>query len=483
MQYKIGRIRMNKISSKSIMSATGAACLLLAAGTQALGGSPSASQVWYVDLLAGGGEDGMSWNGAFTDLQDALGSAVAGDEIWVAGGQYTPTADGQRSVSFQLPSGVGVYGGFVGFESQRAQRNSTNALTVLSGDLNGDDLPGFVNVGENSYHVVVCNGGSNSTVLDGFTIRGGNANGSGSDVNGAGLSNTNTTMTVSACRFEGNLATGSGAGISNVDSDPSIFGCAFTENQSSGGGAAMWNNASSPVIVNSLFARNAHIGGGGESGGIYIGVGSGPLIINCTFTENTANQANGGAIFIHPWNTPALPTRIYNSIFWNNSDTNGGDTDIGTGGTFAGAVVQFTIIQQGFVGAGNSSADPQFADAGAGDYRPAPGSPAIDSADSGSYQGPLFDIAQVNRFLDDPASPNTGSGTPLYLDRGAYEFGVQPCQADLAPPFGVLDFSDVIAFLTAFSSQDPIADLAPPTGVFDFSDVVEYLIAFGAGCP
>jgi len=55
--------------------------------------------------------------------------------------------------------------------------------------------------------------------------------------------------------------------------------------------------------------------------------------------------------------------------------------------------------------------------------------------------------------------------------------------ADLASPFGVLDFSDVVAFLTAFGSMDPAADLALPSGVFDFSDVVAFLSAFGAGCP
>lgn len=55
--------------------------------------------------------------------------------------------------------------------------------------------------------------------------------------------------------------------------------------------------------------------------------------------------------------------------------------------------------------------------------------------------------------------------------------------ADLAPPYGTLDFSDVLAFLTAFGALDPAADLAPPFGVFDFSDVIAFLSAFGAGCP
>ncbi len=58
-----------------------------------------------------------------------------------------------------------------------------------------------------------------------------------------------------------------------------------------------------------------------------------------------------------------------------------------------------------------------------------------------------------------------------------------PCPADLALPFGVLDFSDVVAFLSAFGAEDPAADFAAPLGIFDFSDVVAFLNAFGAGCP
>jgi len=57
------------------------------------------------------------------------------------------------------------------------------------------------------------------------------------------------------------------------------------------------------------------------------------------------------------------------------------------------------------------------------------------------------------------------------------------CPADLAEPFGVLNFNDVIAFLTAFSSGDPSADLAEPFGVLNFNDIVAYLTLFGQGCP
>ncbi|MFI4897930.1 MAG: GC-type dockerin domain-anchored protein, partial [Phycisphaerales bacterium JB059] len=64
-----------------------------------------------------------------------------------------------------------------------------------------------------------------------------------------------------------------------------------------------------------------------------------------------------------------------------------------------------------------------------------------------------------------------------------YAITVGTCPADLAEPFGTLDFSDVVAFLGAFGAMDPAADLAAPFGTFDFSDVVAFLGSFGEGCP
>lgn len=60
---------------------------------------------------------------------------------------------------------------------------------------------------------------------------------------------------------------------------------------------------------------------------------------------------------------------------------------------------------------------------------------------------------------------------------------VPECPADFALPTGTLDFSDIVAFLVAFSDTEDNADMAPPFGVWDFSDVVQYLTTFGAGCP
>lgn len=127
--------------------------------------------------------------------------------------------------------------------------------------------------------------------------------------------------------------------------------------------------------------------------------------------------------------------------------------------------------------------------------------------DNGSSSGSayLFDVDtgdQCAKFLaaDGQAVDNFGYAaaiagqsiivsSPQEDDRGsnagaAYLFAFDaPCIADLAPPFGMLDFFDLAAFLNAFSNHLPPADLAPPEGVFDFFDLQAFLSAYSAGCP
>jgi hypothetical protein len=59
-----------------------------------------------------------------------------------------------------------------------------------------------------------------------------------------------------------------------------------------------------------------------------------------------------------------------------------------------------------------------------------------------------------------------------------------PCSdADVAGPFGVLNFFDVSAFVGLFNAQDDAADLAAPFGVWNFFDVSAYIALYNAGCP
>lgn len=105
--------------------------------------------------------------------------------------------------------------------------------------------------------------------------------------------------------------------------------------------------------------------------------------------------------------------------------------------------------------------------------------------DLGVYGWVVPDIATtqgVIRVLARDGDGNTGADdTDLPLTINGTSGGCN--EADLSEPYGSLDFSDVVAFLGAFSAMDPAADLAAPIGVFDFSDIAAFLGAFGAGCP
>src|SRR5687767_681524 len=95
----------------------------------------------YVDASAGGLNDGTDWTNAYTSLQSALADSCT--DIWVAAGTYKPHAS-DRTVSFALETGTAIYGGFEGDETLLSQRDWEANVTILSGDLNGDDS-GFTN--------------------------------------------------------------------------------------------------------------------------------------------------------------------------------------------------------------------------------------------------------------------------------------------------------------------------------------------------
>ncbi|MFK7883544.1 MAG: S8 family serine peptidase [Phycisphaerales bacterium] len=74
-----------------------------------------------------------------------------------------------------------------------------------------------------------------------------------------------------------------------------------------------------------------------------------------------------------------------------------------------------------------------------------------------------------------------------YIDDVALtqEFVVDPpqCPADLAAPFGTLNFFDVSAFIAFYNAQDSTADIASPFGTFNFFDVSAFISAYNQGCP
>lgn len=386
----------------------------------------------YVDADASSGNnDGTSWENAYLSLQDALFSAQETDEIWVAEGIYTPAQPpGNRNVSFVLKDGVKVYGGFAGGETSRSQRNPAERPTVLSGDLEGNDS-GSSNRSDNSLHVVTSNGVSSSCVLDGFTIQGGNADGSGADAQGGGMRNTNGDPVLFRITFIGNTAKDFGGAVYNENSNPRIYSSSFLGNSAQNGGA-IYNTNSAPRILSTVFSAN-HASANG--GGIYNTNTSNLNLINTTFSGNSAGS--GGGIY----NLGSSPS-VKNTILWSNP---GGQVQ-NLSGTFS---LQQSLIQDGCPAAVQCIGDiltmnPRFGDpdgldnlAGTLDdnLRLQFLSPAIDAGDNSLILPDVDDIDQDgntgepvpydrdlrSRFVEIAFVPDTGLGLPPIVDLGAYE--------------------------------------------------------------
>ncbi|MCB9915130.1 MAG: right-handed parallel beta-helix repeat-containing protein [Planctomycetes bacterium] len=402
----------------------------------------------HVDAgLASGANDGSTWADAFQGpdgLQAALAAATAGDRVFVRQGTYVPTTTATRTISFTLPAGVEVYGGFAGGESDPAQRPPIgSAPTVLSGDLGTLGV-----VTDNSFHVVNAAGATAASVLDGFTLRDGNANGSGNNNKGGGiLCLSGASPTVRNCRFEANRCTfGGGAGYVNssapsftdcqfVDNVGGSFGgafdvatagavrwerCTFTGNTAARAGALEIFSSTGPVVSNCLFEANVATGSGG-GGGLWIGSGGNAQVRGCTVVKNRSTAQVAGGIMV----SGAASASVANTILWDNEGPGGaqGSTNQLSGSTN----VTYCVVEGGLAGTGNLGLDPQFFAPTTGDYRLAFGSPAIDAGNNGAVPaGTTLDLGGNPRFVDDGAAPDTGAGTAPIVDIGAYEAdGVQ----------------------------------------------------------
>jgi len=267
--------------------------LLLSSGTA------QAATTWYVKP-GGTGSGNGSWGVAAPPAQLAtiIAGAASGDQVWVAAGTYYPTTGASRTVAFTLKSGVAVYGGFNGTETTLGARNWTTNVTILSGDIG----TAGVNT-DNSYNVVVSTGNTATTILDGFTIENGNANGAGQDATGGGIYNSATTVTYANCTITNNTAIGSGTGTggggvyATGNGTVTFNNCSFSSNSTSvaassqTGGGGFCLNGGAATLTGCTFSGNTS---SSEGGGI-LNTESGILTLtSCVFTGNVATGSGGG---------------------------------------------------------------------------------------------------------------------------------------------------------------------------------------------
>lgn len=138
-----------------------------------------APTIFYVDEDATGAETGFTWADAFTELHEAIDSAISfgiqsGNdpiEIWIAEGSYKPK---NQTSPFDITQTMKIYGGFNGTETVLSQRDFKNNLTIIEGDLNGDDS-GAITLNnatrqDNAYCLFKLE--AESIVIDGLIIQG-----------------------------------------------------------------------------------------------------------------------------------------------------------------------------------------------------------------------------------------------------------------------------------------------------------------------
>lgn len=283
--------------------------------------------------------DGSTWSTAMT-LQQAIGTAKAGDEIWVKGYE---TAGGENSYvvpegGYTLESGVSLYGGFSGEDGNTIDNREVidkkayrmKYRTVLTGDINRNDavkdanfiFPGNATRGDNARHVLTLNlkptqtSGNNNTlptVVNGVTIARGHYHGDGGVGAGIYVTGDNSgggIYRIERCFFIENYANQGGAlyvsnTVKNVNGQECLIDrCGFFNNAAGeravaeNQGGAVWL-AGAGTIVNTAIFNN-------ENGGVLLGSNA-AKVVNSTIVRNTGSGADGSEAY------------VYNTVIWGNS--------------------------------------------------------------------------------------------------------------------------------------------------------------------
>ena len=323
----------------------------------------------------------------------------------------------------------------------------------MSGELGNNQA-----IADNSFHVVNASDVGSSTILDGFTIRAGNADGSFDDAQGLGFGggifsqSSQATLRnlvleannaaaggglfvgetsfhlVENVDFRANATTGDGGAVYN-QGQVTFLGSDFTSNNAADNGGAVYNARGELYLAGSVFNTNQSEGNGGA---VYLLGSSAEVarqkIVNSSFFSNQSNnggaiynddsdaegfnltfannQATRGAAVYSRGSDEAIAPEYTNSIFWGNLGTADSAQIFNDNEE---TIVRNSIVEGGFAGQGILNENPLFINQADGDLRVAQDSVAV-NAGSNEFVIEERDLSDRVRIFD---------GT---VDLGAYEY-------------------------------------------------------------
>ncbi|MBN1513588.1 MAG: hypothetical protein JXB13_16350 [Phycisphaerae bacterium] len=441
-------------------------------------GSVAGGQTTFLVSTAGDNDhDGLTWATAKRDVQAGLDAASAGDRVWVAAGRYVEL--------ITLKDGVALYGGFAGTEEPATFAVADREITANETILDGNELGSVVTSPP---------GASPATRIDGFTITGGIGTIVSSRRVGGGVCCIESSPTIANNRVMANEASrGGGLYLQQASSlcvnnmlASNVAGCLSGPSANGDGGGLYSTGLCAPCVQGNVFVANV---AGLAGGAVYCGTAA-----SLAFHQNTliGNRAMlGGGILTNECSSSTRGSlMLFNKAFM-------------FGGAFMGcaeevllvsnctlrnnlapgwssqayaypAALSYCNVQGGWDNVGCIDADPLFvrnpspgpngswgnADDDYGDLRLMPGSPCIDAGSNGTVPADAldldgdgdtteptpFDFAGLPRFFDDPATPDTGAGSPPIVDIGPYEYpGFAPVAGDLDHD-GDVDANDMKRF-------------------------------------
>ena len=195
---------------------------------------------------------------AFPTIASAIAAAASGDIVEIAGGVHFP----DDTISLQGKS------------------------ITLRGSVDADGVPITIIDGQSSKRVFQCTAGEDGdTRFENLVITGGD------EIRGGGMYCVQSSPTLVGVVFRENRGW-DGTLYCDSNSNPMLIGCAFVENHMTDGGGMYVALGSRPVLVDCVFRGNS---AGDFGGGIYLDQYGAATISNCTFQDNTADR-EGGAI-------------------------------------------------------------------------------------------------------------------------------------------------------------------------------------------